>query len=178
GAWHHVAVVRQGNNFDFFIDGTPATGGVQSSTHNLAAMTYINVFGAQQPPNVQGSNNCAYANVDEYRLLKGYAAYTPGLSFTPPIAAFSSGPSGGGTPATGYDIYRDGVSITTVGQVLTYTDTVPADGVYTYNVAAWSGSADESALSNTVTLDYQPAVLGFPNCIFDEVIYGGYFGGQ
>lgn len=84
-----------------------------------------------------------------------------------------------GTPATGYDIYRNGVSIATVGQVLTYTDNVPSSGNYTYNVAAFVGGIDVSPLSNTITLDYSASfVLGFTNTIFDEVIFGAYFGGQ
>ena len=85
----------------------------------------------------------------------------------------------GATPAPGYDIYRDGVSIATVGAVLTYTDTVPTAGTYTYNVAAYDSTipADISAKSNSLPLTYSGSVVGFPNCIFDEAIFGGYFGG-
>ena len=80
----------------------------------------------------------------------------------------------------GYDVYRNGVSIATVGNVLTYTDNVPAYGTYTYNVAAYDTGVpgDISPESNPVSLTYSASVVGFPNCIFDEQIYGAYFGGQ
>jgi len=86
----------------------------------------------------------------------------------------------GSIPATGYDIYRNGVSIATVGAVLTYTDTVPLLGTYTYNVAAYDSTmpGDVSPLSNTVPLNYAGPVYAFINTVFDEAIFGAYFGGQ
>ncbi len=175
--WYHVALVRQGNNFDCFLNGNPSATGVQSSALNLATIGTINVMGSSGP--IPTTNNNYEVWWDEYRLLKGYAAYTPGTPFTPPSAPFSPNAGGGGIPATGYDIYRNGVPLVQVGQVLTYTDTVPSAGTYAYNVAAWDGAADESPLSNEVDLTYTTNfVLGIPNCIFDEAIYGGYFGGQ
>jgi len=86
----------------------------------------------------------------------------------------------GSIPATGYDIYRNGVSIATVGAVLTYTDTVPLLGTYTYNVAAYDSTmpGDVSPLSNTVPLNYAGPVFAFINTVFDEAIFGAYFGGQ
>jgi hypothetical protein len=86
--------------------------------------------------------------------------------------------STGASPATGYDIYRNGVSIARVGAVLTYTDNVPSAGSYTYQVAAYVSGTDASLLSNSVTLIFAPVVVGFVSTIFDEAIFGAYFGGQ
>ena len=109
----------------------------------------------------------------DFRVTKGVALYSTTYTPTGPL-----GPGGGTLYATGYDIYRNGVSIATVGAVLSYVDNVPTAGTYTYNVAAYVSGADASPLSNTVPLTYSASVVGFPNCIFDERFMAAYFGGQ
>ncbi len=53
---------------------------------------------------------------------------------------------------TGYDVYANGVLRTSVaGNVLTYTDTQPADATVSYYVRAKDAAGNESADSNTVT---------------------------
>ncbi|MEU6427184.1 discoidin domain-containing protein [Microbispora sp. NPDC046973] len=53
---------------------------------------------------------------------------------------------------TGYDVYANGVLRTSVaGNVLTYTDTQPADATVSYSVRARDAAGNESADSNTVT---------------------------
>jgi hypothetical protein len=130
------------------------------------------------------NNSVAGNEYDELRITTGTALYPPVLTtpftgtYVVPSSPFSNG--GSVTYAPGYDVYRNGVSIATVGNVLTYTDNVPAYGTYTYNVAAYDPGVpgDISPESNPVSLTYSASVVGFPNCIFDEQIYGAYFGGQ
>lgn len=166
--WYSVAFVRQGSSLFAFLNGVlqqtaPITGAVLTPAGNTSFIG--------KSADVGGGQNFL---MDELRITVGTALYT--TSYTPATGPFT----GGGVAAPGYDIYRDGVSIATVGQVLTYTDNVPSAGTYTYNVAAYDPSipGDISAESNTVSLDYVQAVVGFPNTIFDEVIFGAYFGGQ
>jgi hypothetical protein len=53
-------------------------------------------------------------------------------------------------------------------------------GTHTYDVFAYD-PVDASVVSpesNVITLIYSAGVIGITNCIFDEAIYGCYFGGQ
>jgi hypothetical protein len=256
--WVSFAFTCTSNVLQVWINGV-ASGSPGNIVSRVAMTDTSWIFG--QHPGTPASVYLSNIRISTAALYSG--PYTP----TGPLS-----PGGGVVDATAYHIYRNGASLTTTGQVLTYTDTVPAPGIYTYNVAAWSGSADESAESNTITLEYDTysapvlsgsfpdpthplvsvlnwtqsilvggatpasgyriyrngallatvgavltytdsvatlgtytyevfaydpvnallvspgsnilsltfaaAVVGFPNCIFDEVIYGGYFGGQ
>lgn len=70
-AWHHFAVSRQGNTFRTFRDGA-LVGTATSPSHFLAYATPVSIGarnqGAGVPP-FQG-------NIDEVRILKGFAAFT------------------------------------------------------------------------------------------------------
>ena len=57
---------------------------------------------------------------------------------------------------TGYDIYANGVLRTSVGNVLTYTDTQPDSATVSYFVRARDAAGNQSADSNTVTRPGQP----------------------
>ncbi len=52
---------------------------------------------------------------------------------------------------TGYDIYANGVLRTSIGNVLTYTDTQPDSATVSYVVRARDAAGNQSADSNTVT---------------------------
>ena len=52
---------------------------------------------------------------------------------------------------TGYDIYANGALRTSVGNVLTYTDTQPASATVAYFVRAKDAAGNQSGNSNTVT---------------------------
>jgi Concanavalin A-like lectin/glucanases superfamily len=168
GTWYSIAFVMHGGVLTGYLNGS-STGGAPTTISGTPDGTSGQlVIGGL----ASYLNGCAM-QMDELRITQS-ALYTS--NYTPATAPFSDG--GGSVPATGYDIYRDGVSIAIVGQVLTYTDNVPSAGTYTYNVAAYVDGADASPLSNGVTLTYAGAVIGFPTCIFDEAIFGAYFGGQ
>ena len=70
-----------------------------------------------------------------------------GTNFTPPATP-------PGSPSPGYDVYRDGVSIATFLGPPGFTDTVPVDGIYSYQVFAWDGTSDVSSGSNVIDLLY------------------------
>ncbi|MDG4837293.1 CARDB domain-containing protein [Micromonospora sp. WMMD967] len=57
----------------------------------------------------------------------------------------------GGSGLAGYNVYRGGNLIATVGTVLTYQDTQPATATVSYYVRARDGAGNLSGTSNTVT---------------------------
>lgn len=159
GAWHHVAMTKQldplGSGYDLyqlFVDGVGSgpTGTTPGYSGPYAPWTgYLSLNGYWYPAlgeflGGQSQGICW----DEIRITANclYSA-----NFTPPAAPF-------GTPI-GYDVYRDGVSIATFTGGPSYTDTVPAGGIYTYNVAAWDGSADISGLSDPLVLNVSAPVI-------------------
>ncbi|MFD6564884.1 CARDB domain-containing protein [Micromonospora profundi] len=57
----------------------------------------------------------------------------------------------GGSGLAGYNVYRDGNLIATLGTVLTYQDTQPSTATVSYHVRARDGAGNLSGNSNTVT---------------------------
>ncbi|WLS45717.1 CARDB domain-containing protein [Micromonospora profundi] len=57
----------------------------------------------------------------------------------------------GGSGLAGYNVYRDGSLIATLGTVLTYQDTHPSTATVSYHVRARDGAGNLSGNSNTVT---------------------------
>ncbi|MEH1028834.1 CARDB domain-containing protein [Micromonospora profundi] len=57
----------------------------------------------------------------------------------------------GGSGLAGYNVYRDGSLIATLGTVLTYQDTQPSTATVSYHVRARDGAGNLSGNSNTVT---------------------------
>jgi hypothetical protein len=107
GAWHHVAVVRSGNNFATYWDGTQVV--TTTNAGSLAAASGV-ALGIGGDIDAGLSMN---GWLDEIRISKGVARWTS--SFTPPAAAYtinaptnSVAPVASGTP--------------TVGQTLTTTN--------------------------------------------------------
>lgn len=93
-AWTHFAVVRQGASLDLFIGGVSSGTGVANiSNSNLLCGTKLSI--GYDSYFFQGSALVGY--IDEFRVTKGLARYTPGTSFTPPASAFGGAcaPSGG-----------------------------------------------------------------------------------
>lgn len=173
GNWHAFAVVADvaAGTIQVFVDGIGGTAQgsyIGWATTNPSSHFYL---GTDYTIIVDNQSNWLHGQLDEFRVSFA-ALYTANYT---PVGPFT----GGGTPASGYDIYRNGVSLARVGAVLTYTDSVPSAGTYDYNVAAYVGGIDVSPQSNTVPLTYATSIaIAFPNCIFDEAIFGAYFGGQ
>lgn len=90
--WHHVAVVRNGNQFILFMDGAYSVGG--ASTAAIAALSVATRIG-----------NSVYASrgwtgtLDEWRITKGHARYT--VPFTAPTSEFPDAFDDGHTGADG-----------------------------------------------------------------------------
>ncbi len=57
----------------------------------------------------------------------------------------------GGSGLAGYNVYRGGTLIATLGTVLTYADTQPTTATVSYSVVARDGAGNMSGNSNTVT---------------------------
>lgn len=78
--WHHVAVVRSGNDFDIYVDGTSVANGTSSISIN-AVTSQLNIGGTI------GVVTPFEGHMDEIRWLKGTAAWT--TNFTPPAGAYA-----------------------------------------------------------------------------------------
>ena len=80
--WYHFAVVRNGNNFYMFVDGTQI-GSTQvdaDPVNDYNALLTLGYVGG-------GANSYLYGQMDEIRISKGIARWTS--NFTPPTANYS-----------------------------------------------------------------------------------------
>jgi hypothetical protein len=77
--WYHFALVRNGNNINFYKDGTNIYSG--SLSGSLIDGLY-NTIGGLVPYNIDNLNGY----IDDLRITKGVARYT--ANFTPPAAPF------------------------------------------------------------------------------------------
>lgn len=101
--WHHVALVRNGNLYTVYIDGT-----ADGTTHNvtgysLANSAYKFVIGQPGEYNLQTLD----AYIDEFRLVKGTAMWT--TDFTPPTS-----PYGGATLTAVLNTLEEPYSLSTI----------------------------------------------------------------
>ena len=81
--WYHIAAVRNGNNFNLYIDGTSRLSFTSSAT--LYNNNNISVIAARNSNGSYGQYMLGY--IDDFRVMKGYAVYT--ANFTPPTAALA-----------------------------------------------------------------------------------------
>ena len=81
GQWYHLAVTRNGNNFDLWVDGSSDATTVSNSGTITEPTTKIEV-GAVTTNSLNRSFN---GYLDDVRVTKGIARYT--ANFTPPTAA-------------------------------------------------------------------------------------------
>ena len=80
--WYHVAVVRNGNNLYFFVDGTQ-----QGSTQDVTGVTIFDVTTLFSVGALASADNSMNGWIDEFRFVKGTAVWT--ANFTPPTAAYT-----------------------------------------------------------------------------------------
>lgn len=81
--WYHIAVVRYGNDWNVYINGTSYGSATYSGSYpDFSEALFIGVANISGTPSqyMQG-------NLDEVRISKGIARYT--ANFTPPTAAFT-----------------------------------------------------------------------------------------
>lgn len=147
GQWNHLAAVRYGATVSAYFNGSNV-----APTPFSAAFNIGNARGTVYVGSAGSFANNLTGEIDEFRITKGTAVYT--ANFTPPAFPFSTPP--------GYDVYRNGVSVGTFLGGPSFIDTVPVGGIYTYNVAAWDGTADISDLSAPLVLNVSaPVVLRY-----------------
>lgn len=85
GAWHHIAIVRSGNNFALYLDGV-SQGNVASSAWEMNNTEDLILMG-------RASNQYVTGTMADFRFTKGAALYTTG--FTPPSAPLTTTVSSG-----------------------------------------------------------------------------------
>jgi hypothetical protein len=83
--WNHIAVEREGNNLAVAVNGVwgtsvDVTGQTYTDTATRFAIGQLGEFTAASSYN---------GWVDEFRISKGIARWSPGVAFTPPTAAYS-----------------------------------------------------------------------------------------
>ncbi len=170
--WTHIALVRASGQLTGYVNGVgTAFSGTYSGDFGLTSSSQV-ALGYQ--PNASGLGPTFNGFLDEFRLCN-FAVYT--ANFTPPVAPFPST----GNNVLGYDVYRNNASIATyLGSppAAAYNDVAPIPGTYTYNVATWNGSADDSPLSLPFTITVGGTSGTTPNFLNDELIFGAYFGGK
>lgn len=81
--WYHFAIVRSGNNFNFYMNGSSIASG-SSSTAFADPATRL-MIGARD----SGPTRWFAGNLDEFRISKGIARWTS--NFTPPAAPYDTG---------------------------------------------------------------------------------------
>lgn len=84
--WHHLAIVRVGNNIQGYLNGVQQFNAAMPSAQNLTPIGADLTF---DPPFTIGSNrglDFFSGYIDEFRVTNGVARYT--ANFTPPTAAF------------------------------------------------------------------------------------------
>jgi hypothetical protein len=81
--WYHIALVRNGNDWYLFQDGTQV-GGTQTSS-----VSVDNVAAEFQIGKYQGLYYHIYGYIDEFRISKGVARWTS--NFTPPTLPYGGG---------------------------------------------------------------------------------------
>ena len=91
-AWNHVAIVRNGNTFQLYLNGTAATGGSTTSAITLYNATNSLTIGA-----TSSGTQLATGYLSNTRVVKGTAVYTG--AFTPPTAPITNE---GSTSAASY----------------------------------------------------------------------------
>mgnify|MGYP004417313302 CR=1 FL=1 len=122
-AWHHVALVENGDSYKIYIDGIEK--GTTTDTDRPANYTGVVYLGS-----VNGASDFLSAYIDEFRVSK-IARWT--ADFTPPVAEYSA-------PVSGGDVYMYVGSTRPLKGIKFYIGTVnTATGLAT--IQYWDGSA-------------------------------------
>jgi hypothetical protein len=87
--WHHVAIVREGNVFSFFTNGTRLTQTTQAITISNVSGQKL-AIGDNDANTTYGTSQTYNGYMDEFRITKGVARYT-GATYTVPTARFPAG---------------------------------------------------------------------------------------
>jgi len=84
GAWHHVALSRNGSTYRLFIDGAFDVSGTNSEAGYVNAAHSVVIGNSSDSAFALGSEGNAF--MDDIRITSGVGRYT--AAFTPPTAAF------------------------------------------------------------------------------------------
>ena len=74
--WYHLAFVKQGNNYEIFVDGT--------SVKTFTNTNPINSYGWRLGNSYDGASQGFTGNIENFQILSGVAKYT--TNFTPPTS--------------------------------------------------------------------------------------------
>ena len=88
--WYHLALVRYGTSLKVYVNGTSVYSGTLSAGSSVTPANYQFSINGNQTASTSG----AACYIDDFRLMKGYAAYT--ANFTAPTAANTTSSEGAG----------------------------------------------------------------------------------
>jgi hypothetical protein len=131
----------------------PASGNTVTINFNSATTRYVRL-------NITANTVWPAGQISEFEVYGATSGDTQaptapsGLAYTQPASdqiRLTWNASTDNVGVTGYDIYANGSLRTSVGNVLTYTDTQPASATVTYFVRARDAAGNVSGNSNSVT---------------------------
>ena len=164
GQWVHMAMVRSGTTWSYYVDGTRTyTGTLGSATISTSTGTYIHLGRAW---GTNGTSPEAY--YDDFRITQALARYS-GTSFTPPSTAHLT--SAGdvnkhivvNSDADGVEIGTGGISQARIAKAwvnFNGTGTVAINGSYNVSSITDDGTGDYDINFSTALADTNYAVVG------------------
>ena len=130
---NHIAITRSGNTTTVFVNGISQ--GTYTGTESLATGTEVHV-------GASGFGTFALNGwIDEYRVIKGYAAWTS--NFSPPTRAYSSSDITAGNLST-FAVLGQAAAVTLsgVGNVSVDASVIPASGVQYQIASTFAGAGN------------------------------------
>ena len=164
GQWVHMAMVRSGTTWSYYVDGTRTyTGTLGSATIATASGTYIHLGRAWGD-----GGTSAEAYYDDFRITQALARYS-GTSFTPPTSAHLT--SAGdvnkhivvNSDADGVAIGTGGINQARIAKAwvnFNGTGTVAINGSYNVSSITDDGTGDYDINFSTALADTNYAVVG------------------
>jgi hypothetical protein len=150
GQWVHMAMVRSGTTWSYYVDGTRTyTGTLGSATIATSSGTYIHLGRAWG-----NGGTSAEAYYDDFRITQALARYS-GTSFTPPTTAHltSAGDANKhiivNSDADGVEIGTGGINQARIAKAWVYFDGTAAAA------SMIQGSYNVSSMTDNGTGDYQ-----------------------
>jgi hypothetical protein len=161
--WYHVAVTRSGTTLRIFVDGITRASATNSTAYNIAN-SFLAIGARQANSGSFGPGNFFNGYIEDFRVIKGYAAYT--ADFTPPAASLTTSAI---IPVYSYsDYYGTGVLTNIENQTQFVLNSVPGLAGKFFNGTNWrsilaSGNIGTLLLTSTNDSSNVTGTTGLPS---------------